>query len=162
MSMRYVLWYMYWIWPTCKIHKLFTLTVGALGRHLHALSFTSLIMGRDGCPGTSRSFVSKFSSVERTPPGICTLKGMTRLWTVRALLRNVVSVVYFALLGSAVEILKEWNVTGKKKVRVRRFCQRRCGVGWCLKWGRTNTTCFVFFYRVRGLVFQYAPIPTTS
>lgn len=40
---------------------------------------------------------------------------------------NVVSVVYFALAGSAVEILKEWSVTGKKKVRVRRFRQRGCG-----------------------------------
>lgn len=80
-------------------------------------------MERDDCPRTSRSFVPKFSDVgeknkqkKNTPPGVHPLAAVTRLWT---LLRNILSVVYFALSGSAVEILKEWNVTGKKKVRVR-------------------------------------------
>lgn len=83
--------------------------------HLDAFSFTSLILERKGCPRTSRCFVPNFSDDRETLQGIHTFRSVGS----HASLCIFVTIVYFLLLGSAVEILKEWNVTGKKKVRFR-------------------------------------------
>lgn len=83
--------------------------------HLDAFSFASLIIVRKGCPLTSHCFVPNFSDDRETFQAIHTLRSVGS----HASVYTCVTIVYFLLSGSAVEILKEWNVTGKKKVRFR-------------------------------------------
>lgn len=83
-------------------------------RHLHAFPLTGVIIEEEGCHHTSRLIVPNFSCCQNNTLGhSCIGMGIIQFQVSNG------SLVNFSLLGSAAEILKEWNVTGKKKVRIR-------------------------------------------
>lgn len=89
-------------------------------RHLHALSFTSLKLEREGRPPpyvTQLLFCSLAVSKERLR-ALRHVGWVLQVFTLSSLPLYLRHHCLFCILGSAVEILKEWNVTGKKKVKL--------------------------------------------
>lgn len=88
-------------------------------RHLHALSFTSLKLEREGRPPVRHAaFVCSLAVSKERLRALRHVGWVLQVFTLSSLPLYLRHHCLFCILGSAVEILKEWNVTGKKKVKL--------------------------------------------